>query len=168
MSSTSPSLTSRGAQPIKIGASNRYVARLPTVPLNLRLLGDDRAPLGGMAYTVHGLGQPVTGTTKADGRLAAPLSVPVLVRELWVTLGNGTVLHVAVGHMDPIETNQGVRKRLAHLGHLPIHGDRLLSEEEADALFNYAVKRFQSSHGLKATGVTDEGTRGAVKLAHGE
>lgn len=144
---------------LEIGASNRYVARVPTVRVTLELGDEDRA-LANEPYRVEGLGRPISG--QSDGSGHVEIEVPVTTREVHVALpGRGMVIPVQVGHLDPVETLNGVRQRLQHLGHYDLGGRP--AEPEDDAV---ALRRFQRDRQLPATGELDDATRRALSQAH--
>ena len=69
---------------------------------------------------------------------------------------------LALGEMDPVDTVNGVRKRLNNLGYtcLP-EGD------EPDNSFKDALRRFQADNGLTASGDIDQPTKDKLKDVHG-
>ena len=89
------------------------------------------------------------------------------MRHVQLTLKDGTVLWLGVGHMDPIETEEGIKKRLAHLGYYTLLGDDLESAEDGAQRYAGAVAAFQKSLGLGETGAIDDDTKNALLMAHG-
>jgi putative peptidoglycan binding protein len=148
--------------PITMGATNRYVARVPRVEVNLVFKNTDGTPLADEPYEIRGLGaqagEPKTG---GDGGIA--LKVHVTVREVTVVFPRMHVAHrIHVGHLDPHMEVSGIKHRLLNLGYW---NDLLdLEEEEQLAL---ALTAFQASRGLAATGLLDDDTRDALRHAHG-
>ncbi len=65
-----------------------------------------------------------------------------------------------VGHMDPPDTESGIRMRLRNLHFL--HDDQAPPEH-----FGMAVGAFQRKHQLPDSGVVDDATRSAIMAAHG-
>jgi hypothetical protein len=154
-----PDAPREGAR-VRIGTTNRYRARVPGVPIVLRL--EDRGqPLADEPYRVEGLGAPREGRSGADG--VVRFEVPATVREVRVVLPRRqAVVPVRVGHLDPIEERSGVRQRLEHLGYyFDMAGE---PTRETDAV---ALRRFQRDRGLAATGELDDETRRALAEAHG-
>jgi hypothetical protein len=129
--------------------SNRYRARVPTVGVSI-VIQDRGAPLADEPYVVEGLPERIEGRTDAHGRIA--FRAPLHVREVTVELVDRRRVHpVRIGHLDPIETDRGVRQRLEHLGYV---GPR-------------ALERFQRDRDLEASGHIDAPTRDALRGAHG-
>src|SRR5512139_116976 len=116
--------------PISGGVVNQYIARIPKMPVNVRL------QVGGQIlvkepYVIRGLGpDPVHGETDEHGYVTA--RVRVHVREIEVELPKRKrTLRVRVGNMDPINELSGLQKRLTHLGfYLPTK----MGSENFDAL----------------------------------
>jgi hypothetical protein len=148
--------------PIAGGVVNHYVARIPKVPVNVRL------KVGGEIlidepYVIRGVGpDPVRGKTDKNGYVTA--RVKVHVREIEVELPNRKrTLRVRVGDMDPMNELSGLQKRLTHLGYyLPTK----TGTENFDALdpqqILSALKAFQAARKLPATGKLDDATRKAL------
>ena len=152
---------------VHMGASNRYVARIPKKPVELRLqVGGE--PLPKEPYVILGLGpDPLEGATDENGFLKT--QVQVHVREIEVILPRKNVtLRLRIGDMDPVDTISGLRKRLLHLGfYQPTQvGIENADAEDGEALIA-ALKAFQASKNLPATGKLDEDTRKALESAHG-
>jgi hypothetical protein len=147
------------APALRIGAGNRYVARVPTVKITLELSDEGRA-LANEPYQVEGLGRPLAGQSNGQGHVE--FEVPVTTREVHVALpGRHLTVPVLVGHLDPIETRNGVRQRLDQLGYF--HGIGQSAAAESDAA---ALRRFQQDHQLPVTGEVDDATRQALSGAH--
>ena len=162
-----PDAPSHRKLPLRAGAANRYVARIPKVPVALRLqVGGE--PLVKEPFRILGLGgEPIEGATDEDGYLSA--SVPVHVREIEVLLTQkGRTLRLRVGDLDPINTVMGVKKRLTHLGFYQPQRVGVENNEAADgeALIS-ALKAFQQENGLEPSGKLDEPTAKALSGAHG-
>lgn len=152
---------------VKSGASNRYVARIPKKPVELRVqIGGE--PLPKEPYVILGLGpDPVEGATDETGFLKT--QVQVHVREIEVILPRKNVtLRLRLGDLDPVDTISGLRKRLLHLGfyHPTQIGIENADAADGDALVA-ALKSFQAANNLKATGKMDDDTRKALESAHG-
>lgn len=144
---------------LRIGAANRYVARVPKVRVSIEL-GDESRALANEPYRVEGLGAPITGRSDGDGRVH--LDVPVTTREVHIALPErGVVIPVMVGDLDPLETLSGVRQRLVHLGYYDLGGRPAEAEDDLAA-----VRRFQRDRQLPITGEVDDATRRALSEAH--
>ncbi|MFT3767398.1 MAG: peptidoglycan-binding domain-containing protein [Minicystis sp.] len=153
--------------PIQKGTTNRYVAKVPKVTLDLRFHDGD-SPFANESYEVRGLGSPLQGTTDGEGRVS--VKVPVHVAEVQVVFPDRRVAFpVRVGHLDPIEEPTGVRQRLQHLGFYEAAQADAPDWADLDAVERdrRAVTAFQTRHGLPSSGDMDDETRAALQKAHG-
>ena len=137
--------------------SNRYQATVPTVSVRLQFMGAT-APLANEPYEVHGLPAPTTGSTDASGLVS--FDAPISVKTVRVAFPKRYVEHtVNVGGLDPVGTPSGISARLAHLGYAPI--------DASDDAIAAALRGFQASAGLPASGRPDPATLDALTKAHG-
>jgi hypothetical protein len=146
--------------PLQKGAANAYQVKVPRRETTLRFAGP-LGPYANEAFTVEGLGEPISGTTDAEGSLT--LSIPVAAAEVQVRFDRRRkVFRLHVGHMDPISEPSGVQARLAQIGlyHGPLNGQ--LDEDTLSAL---AV--FQEKQGLPVTREPDEATLKALQEQYG-
>jgi putative peptidoglycan binding protein len=102
-------------------------------------------------------GQVLEGSTDGDGFVEKPL--PPNAQEGKLILGEGErkdtyVFHF--GHVDPLDTDEGVAGRLHNLGY------------SAAQDLPSALKKFQSDNGLQATGRVDDATRNKLKEKFGQ
>lgn len=152
---------------VKNGTTNRYVANIPKMPVELRIqVGGE--PLPDEPYVILGLGpDPIEGATDQDGWLRT--TVPVHVREIEVLLTErDRTLRLRVGDMDPVDTLAGLKKRLTHLGFYQPTRVGVESDDVADGeALIAALKAFQSHRGLEPTGKLDDETRKALTGEHG-
>jgi hypothetical protein len=153
--------------PVQSGIVNNYVARIPKVPVNLKLqIGGkilDKEP-----YEIRGLGpKPITGATDENGNLSTQVHVHVREIEVHLTDRNKT-LRVRVGDMDPINELSGLQKRLTHLG---FYVPTKTGTENFDALDPHqivsALRAFQASRKIQVTGRLCDDTRKALIAASG-
>jgi hypothetical protein len=129
--------------------------------LRVRLLADEE-PRGGEAYKLeYDDGQVLEGSTDGDGWVDQP--VPVAVRTAVLVLKDGVEQYeLAVGGLDPADTASGAQGRLANLGYYFGKVDG-----KAGPVTQAALRRFQQSKGLEATGELDEATAEALRGAYG-
>ena len=102
-------------------------------------------------------GKVLEGTTDGNGFVEKPL--PPNAREGKLILGEGERKDTFVfrfGHVDPLDTDEGVAGRLHNLGY------------SAATDLPGALKKFQSDNGLQATGRVDEPTRSKLKENFGQ
>jgi putative peptidoglycan binding protein len=112
-------------------------------------------PLADLPFTTEANGTLHSDTTDADGVAVVPLAPDV--REVRLVIGSGASAHVVeldVGTLSPVTTDEGVRARLGNLG--------FTHERLEDA-----VRAFQRSAELTASGVADDATRAALVESHG-
>ncbi|MGO9342323.1 MAG: peptidoglycan-binding domain-containing protein [Acidimicrobiales bacterium] len=166
------------------GSSNTFTTPVSTVDVHIKLC-DDAGPIAGASYTVEGVDPTVSDATGADGLVK--FTVPVTVRSVLLTLAHAArdsgdqassadedgapssngpppsaqTFDVHIGGLDPIEETSGVKMRLSHLGFFsgPIDPDN-------DEHLQWAVKAFQSSKNLDASGELDD-VRSHLRAAHG-
>jgi hypothetical protein len=145
-------------------AANRFQARVPTVEIRVKLSDGEQNRYASKAFRVEGMGKAFEGTTDGDG--LAIFAVPTRVREVTLTMVEaGETFHLLIGGMDPVDRPSGVRKRLAHLGFLPLDAEH---DDESDEALRNAISMFQHIHQIAITGELDQATRDALTSAHGE
>lgn len=148
-----PETPPEGAR-VQHGSLNRFTARVPKVRVELHLEreGEAQNPFANAAFVVDGVTPPVEGTADGNGR--ARFEVPLGAKELQLIFPDlGRTMPVHVGHLDPIETESGVRQRLEHLGF------RGMPVEQG-------IRAFQARQHLPVTGVVDTATRDALRTEH--
>ncbi|MEZ4407953.1 MAG: peptidoglycan-binding protein [Polyangiales bacterium] len=115
--------------------------------------------LAGVGFALHVEGvDPIEGAIDSDGMI--DVEVPP-----WARVGRLTVLGeevtVQFGQLDPVSRVTGVQARLRNLGYDPGPIDGVVG-----ARTRRALRRFQSDHGLDATGEPDAATRERLLAAH--
>lgn len=141
---------------------HRFSCRGRTTWLRLRFLDKGRARAG-EPYELHVEGRRFTGDLDSEGKLE--VRVPADAGEGILLLGGSTSrqsIRIRVGHLDPLDENDGVRKRLQNLGLLGRGGDDPSGERMRSAL-----RRFQKMQGLAVTGSLDDATRNKLIEVHG-
>ncbi len=148
--------------PLRRGVTNRYIAKVPKVEIRL-ILQSEGEPIREEPYVVEGLRKPLEGKTSDIGEVT--FSVPINTREVRLLLPEKNVSYpIFVGDLDPIDEPSGVRMRLMHLGYYGWHPQSDGADEQLD---REAIRAFQRSNAIEATGVMDEATRVALREAHG-
>ncbi len=72
------------------------------------------------------------------------------------------IIPLGLGDMDPINTTNGVRKRLKNLGfYCADSGDEITPDLDS------ALRKFQEAKSLTVNGQIDQTTKDALKQAHG-
>lgn len=153
--------------PVHGGIVNHYIARIPKVPVNLRLQVGGKI-LDKEPYVIRGLGpKPIEGATDDKGFLSTAVHVNVREIEVFLPDRNRT-LRVRVGDMDPINELSGLQKRLTHLG---FYVPTKTGTENFDALDPHqiisALRAFQAAKKIAVTGKLDDDTRKALIAASG-
>ena len=163
---TSPSLLAPGdvihipddlrPAPLRIspGGTHRFQCEVPRTTIRVRLVRRDdegARAVAGVPFRIEAGATRVDGTTTGDGHVEA--EVPAGARRARLVIAPGTAdaheIDLDLGHLDPIDDDQGILQRLQNLGLLPG-----APTEEALA---HAVATFQREHGLPGDGVlTDE------------
>lgn len=137
-------------------ATHRFRRR--AVPERLRLrLHDATGPRAHVPYQLTACGLVARGQTDADGLLDT--WIPPACPAARLVFGDGRVLHLELGHLDPADTDRGARARLRNLGYL-----RGVEDDRRAAL---ALAAFQQTQGLESTGRLDDATCAALVEAHG-
>lgn len=139
----------------------RHRFRLHARPLMVRLALSrwERAPAGGLPYTLEIDGQRFAGTTRPDGTLEHRITPTA---EKGVLTVEERTIEVYVGHLEPLDTLPGWRERLNNLGY-----DAGRSDDPDDLQLRSAVEEFQCDHGLQVDGVCGPGTQARLRQVHG-
>jgi hypothetical protein len=136
----------------------RHRFRKKGVPamLRIRVLVDGEAQ-SSADYILIIDGRSVSGTTDGDGLLEQSIPPGAVDGELRVTKDNQERrFYLSLGHLDPIDTELGVKQRLRQLAYQP------------DADLAAALQRFQRDQGLTVSGEIDSATRDKLKEAYGQ
>jgi hypothetical protein len=151
---------------LRAQSTNRYKAHVPTVTVRMRL-HEGAGTVSNEPYRIEGITPPMEGTTDVDGNLS--LELPATMGEVVVTFTQrDQQLVVMLGHLDPLETDDGLVGRLTNLGFLPSHpAPRPPSADARRAEIAEAVCRFQRSRDLPITGEIDDATRDALRESQG-
>ncbi|HEX7149898.1 MAG TPA: peptidoglycan-binding protein [Thermoanaerobaculia bacterium] len=139
----------------------KHVFRRLSVPEKLNVILRDEAaqPRKAVPFKVVIDGASAQeGQTGDDGKLTVWIP-PAAVDAVLVVDGADT-FPLRLGHLDPVETEGGLRARLTNLGYLD---DAEASAEDA----RIAVVQFQQSLGLTPTGIVTDDLRRALVEAHG-
>jgi len=125
---------------------------------------ENQQPRANAPYTLVIDGKTTTGETDSEGRIE--VSIPPNANTGRLTLEPGTlretIMNLNLGYLDPAGTNAGIKTRLAHFGF--DCGDRT---NDVTPAFQDAVRTYQESRGLNATGEMDDATRDRLTREHG-
>lgn len=142
-----------------VATGKRHRFRRIGVPALFSLrLADADGPLANQSYTMQIGDRSYNGTTDANGVLRR--YVPADAREALLVIA-GSRLKIEIGAMEPLDTIAGAQMRLNNLGYGCGEPDG-----EVDDELRAAVRRFQSSRDLEATGELDDATLRALGDAH--
>lgn len=125
--------------------------------IHVRLLRDGQ-PCAGVAYTLAIGGLELHGQTSPSGQIEHWLATTVRTARL--TLATGEVYELAVGRLEPVSEERGVRGRLCGLGFLAA-----LDAPTAD--LETALRQFQAAAQLPVTGAIDDATRERLVARNG-
>jgi hypothetical protein len=142
---------------------HRFLKKGVPVKLQIRLLDLEEKPRGGVEYLLEIDGAIREGSTDAEGWIRQ--SIPPEARKGRLVVRDGSEseeYELNLGHLDPPNTDAGVRQRLDNLG-FDCGGDADAKGPGVQA----AIRAFQRKHGLKETGVADDATRSKLEEAHG-
>ena len=137
--------------------------RIKDRPLTLRMvLRDfDHQPLANMncELEVEGTVYPLT----SDGTGGIEAEIPKTARNGKLRIPELEIeFPLQIGHLDPVEEEEGWGARLANLGY---HTESL-GDDNSDQL-RWALEEFQCDHDLPVTGVLNDATRAKLKALHG-
>lgn len=151
----------RVAKEVQAPTGRRHTFRRVGVPALFSLkLTSATGPRAGEPYVLEVGDRRFEGTTDEHGVIRH--YVPPAARSALLTLGTaGERFDIEIGGMDPLSELSGVQKRLNNLGFACGEADGALNAATAAAL-----RQFQASRGLEATGTPDAATLRALTLAH--
>lgn len=148
------------SRPVEAGATNRYRATIPSLPLRFQLRGLD-GPRRGERFELWVRGKLQSeGTTDDDG--FADLRVPANAVEGLLTVGETRVV-LDFGCLNPADDVLGAQQRLQNLG-FPCGMER----GSIGPLTELAIRAFQTQQqDLPVTGELDAATCARLRHAHG-
>ncbi len=125
--------------------------------VRIRLMIDDQ-PVANTPYVLVIDGVSKNGTTDADGFVEASVPADAVQGELRFTRDRHQhCFPLSLGHLSPIDTDQGVAQRLRQLGYHTQDGD-----------LQRAVARFQEQEELEPSGVIDDELRSKLEEKYGQ
>lgn len=151
----------RTPKTVTVAVNQRHVFRRRSVPALLRLvLRHCNEPRAHLPYRLVVGGHVREGMTDEHGELREHVPADATRGELYLN-GASEPLIIAFGHLDPIDTMSGVRKRLTNLGLSAPSHDELDSPE-----WRRAIAALQRRARLAVTGRLDDETRRALENLH--
>jgi hypothetical protein len=169
---------------LRQGESLRLRGGPPRVALKLKLERAPGQPLAGVRYELAAGLDDFEGTTGSAGEVEHMVSATVTTATLCLFPDSAhpevtRTVTLWIGHLDPIDSESGVRSRLANLGYLspndcdPPRPGRDDDQggggdpNAGDASLTFAVRALQRECGLAETGVIDDATRSKLRDKHG-
>lgn len=150
---------------LETGKRHRIVIKRLRVAIRPQLLHLDATPVAGAKYAVTPAKKPLEGQTDGDGWFEQ--KVPADANDLKLTVnltddpdGPCYEWRLAIGHLDPVDTDSGLQQRLSNLGYWP-------AGESDAATLPYGLRAFQDDHDLDVTGEADQATQDKLKEVHG-
>ena len=165
-------LPERVVKSLDAATGQRHVFVVQREPLELRVTLRDLAgnPQGGVQVEVTTGEGAKTVSTGGEGTIV----VPIRRSEQNATVAVGEILFdVAIGALDPIDTESGIHARLVNLGYLeaplPAPTGEVDPEEEAarQRELAAAIEELQCDQGLPQTGALDGATQAKLLELHG-
>jgi len=135
---------------------HKFEKKQPPTHIKIRLLLDDN-PRANVKYELQIAGQAIKGSTDGQGYLQQ--EIPPDIQNGVLIIEEGTVRDVyqlGFGTLDPIDTDDGIRKRLESLGF------------DAELDLAAAVRAFQYKQGMDTTGVVDDALKAKLKEKFGQ
>jgi hypothetical protein len=134
--------------------------------IDVKLHDEEGRPLAGRAYELAYDGKRLRNATDAEGaiRERVPMDVTSVEATVWLTDGDPEqkmTWTLQLGHLDPIDTVPGAKKRLANLGYE--HGP---FDDELDDATVRGLHEFQRDHDLPVTGKLDDATKAKLQSEH--
>lgn len=153
------------------GTTETHTFEVPTYQVKLRLaiLDRVRTPYAGKQYELHLKGgQTLKGTTSDKGLIEETIPADVESATLWIKLDDDRLAglqefecRLAIGHLDPVVTAEGVQARLNNLAFPCGAVDGMIGPLTAAAL-----KGFQMAESIKESGRADSGTQNELRKLH--
>ena len=138
--------------------THKFVKKGTPGKVRLRLLDWKRGPRKGARYSAEVDGVTVEGTADGDGMIEFYARANARQVNLVVTEETRTERYsLQLGHVDPVTTDSGVKRRLENLGYLC----------EGEEALRGALLAFQKEKQLDETGEADDATRAALQRLHG-
>ena len=154
----------RKVRTVSGGTEQRYhfvVDRQPTF-LRLRLLNPDGTPRAGLPYRIEYQGHVFPGTSGADGTIVHEVQAWLPYAMVIVTeRGHEHEYRVALGYLDPVTDQDGLRQRLRNLGYyVEVPG------VPESILLQHAIHAYQHAHDLPVTSAADTALYGKLLVEH--
>ena len=148
-------------EPCETETLHRFQRRGEPGAIHIRLRDQNDQPIAGKEYHMYIDQQTFDGTTEADGSVRA--NIPSTARNGFINVPElNLIWPLKLGHLDPIETVEGVQARLNNMGYPCGSVDGRIREAT-----RAAIKAFQADNELTPDGALTEETRQKIKDEHG-
>ena len=156
-------LPEKGTDPRLCQTTRRHVFRVKRLRARMRFsVGDEDRVFARARYELWVDGERFEGTTDGDGVIDVRVSPGASTARVsvWADGDDSDPWEwtLRVGHLDPIDSDSGLRGRLANLGYPADDGDDGLRE---------ALSRFQFDAKIEVTGVLDDPTLAKLRERSG-
>jgi hypothetical protein len=151
--------------PLVGGTTNEFVATVPKITVEVRLLDCEGAPIAAEPYRVMDVPEADQEQKETDPEGTIRVEVAVHVRSVTISLERlGLTYEFMVGDLDPHDEPSGARQRLANLGY---GEDALPDASDGGSSPNLALERFRRAAKSAATGDLGPGDHEALEKEHG-
>lgn len=143
-----------------------FEVKRPKTFLRVVVKDEEGRVYAGKKYALRVGAKTYAGTTDDQGLLAQKVPASAMGGRLTVFVsddpaGERFTWDLAIGHLEPIDTIQGVQARLNNLGY-----DCGEEDGEMTPRLQEALERFQVDAGLDATGEIDDATQSKLEELH--
>jgi hypothetical protein len=141
--------------------THQFVLQGSKTQLHLRFLDDGRQPRAGIKYALTVDGQKYNGTLDGNGSLTQSIPANASLGSIQLlTDPDPETYPLDFGHLDPDESQTGIRGRLNNLGYT------CSPDGSMDADLQSALMKFQAANNLPTTGQADDATCQAMQEEH--
>jgi hypothetical protein len=132
-------------KPLVTGTTNTFTSHTPTLSLTCKFIGAEAATYASKAFTVQELADLVGLQTDDQGVATFPIPV-TLTRATITFIETGECVELGIAAMDPINSLEGIFKRLQNLGHIPREVDGVPVESSGDLkMMRRGLRYFKAS-----------------------
>lgn len=139
---------------------HRFQVRATPLMLRIVLHTVDGDPIRGAACELLLASQRVPLVTNDKGMIEHEIAKDVEDAKLLVP-SRGLEFDLKIGDLDPVEVVSGEQARLDNIGYFAGY------TAQDDKQLRWAVEEFQCEHGLRVTGVYDQGTQAKLEKDYG-
>jgi N-acetylmuramoyl-L-alanine amidase len=150
---------------VRTGASYKYKRKGVPAKLSIRLADAEGKPRANLPFTLIIDGKSIKGTSDGKGMVSCALMPNAGSGSLVIGEGkDAETYELRLRHLDPPETESGVRARLTNLRFLADDPEDTRGDDERLAA---AISAFQAANQLDVSGSVDDATRKKLVEVHG-